>query len=64
LHTERRYTPPTAKTIPFEYTGNAAIAVIGAATGTRYGFPGPGVRVNVDERDARYLAKVPGMRAA
>lgn len=46
----------------FEYTGNTAMAVIGAVSRLRYTFIKPGSRVEVDARDQSSLAAVPHLR--
>jgi hypothetical protein len=48
--------------IVFEYTGNTAMAVIGAVSRLRYTFIKPGSRVEVDARDQTSLAAVPHLR--
>ena len=48
--------------ILFEYTGNTAMAVIGAVSRLRYTFIKPGSRVEVDARDQSSLAVVPHLR--
>jgi hypothetical protein len=48
--------------IVFEYTGNTAMAVIGAVSRLRYTFIKPGSRVEVDARDRTSLAAVPHLR--
>jgi hypothetical protein len=49
-------------TVSFEYTGETGITVLGPITRTRYNFPTPGARVDVDQRDAAYVAGVPKLR--
>lgn len=56
-----RVTPVTPRVF-FEYSGATAVAVTGRVSGARYVFRGPGVRVEVDPRDRRSLAGVPGLR--
>jgi hypothetical protein len=51
-------------TIAFEYTGQTSLTVVGAVSGRRYRFDGPGARVVVDPRDRPSLAKVPRLRQA
>jgi hypothetical protein len=66
-----RVSPPAETTRPaleagpkivFEYTGNTAMAVIGAVSRLRYTFIKPGSRVEVDARDRTSLAAVPHLR--
>lgn len=46
----------------FEYAGAIPLAVTGRVTGSRYIFRGHGSRVEIDPRDRRSLAGVPGLR--
>jgi hypothetical protein len=46
----------------FEYTGATAMTVKGAVTGQIYRFEGTGDRLEVDRRDAAYMAGVPRLR--
>jgi hypothetical protein len=46
----------------FEYIGQTGMTAIGGATGRRYRFDRPGVRVIVDPRDRPSLAAVPNLR--
>lgn len=48
--------------IAFEYTGQTGLSVLGAVSGRRYRFDGPGARVVVDPRDRPSLVKVPKLR--
>jgi hypothetical protein len=48
--------------VAFEYTGNTAMAVIGAVSRLRYTFIKPGAKVDVDVRDRASLAAVPHLR--
>ena len=65
---ERRFAddgrPGFAPKVVFEYTGNTAMAVIGAVSRMRYTFIKPGARVQVDARDRASLAAVPHLRQA
>ena len=54
-------TDPRPK-VAFEYTGNTAMAVIGAVSRLRYTFIRPGAKVEVDARDRVSLAAVPHLR--
>ena len=58
----RNVTPEARPKIVFEYTGNTAMAVIGAVSRLRYTFIKPGSRVEVDARDQTSLAAVPHLR--
>jgi hypothetical protein len=51
-----------ARTVDFVYLGNAALNVIGGATGRRYRFDGAGARLPIDRRDAPGLVAVPNLR--
>ncbi len=55
-------TPARRFTIWFEYTGERAATVIGAATGRRYRFDRPGAQVAIDPRDRIGLSKCPKLR--
>jgi hypothetical protein len=46
----------------FEYTGATAMTVKGAVTGQIYRFEGTGTKLEVDRRDAAYMAGVPRLR--
>jgi hypothetical protein len=48
--------------VVFEYTGRTGLTVIGAASGRRYRFDGPGARVVVNPRDRPSVARVPKLR--
>jgi len=48
--------------VQFEYTGPTGMTAVGAVTGQRYRFSGPGARVAVDARDRRSLLAVPRLR--
>jgi hypothetical protein len=50
------------RTVSFEYTGETGISVLGPITRMRYNFPAPGAQVEVDQRDAAYVAGVPKLR--
>jgi hypothetical protein len=50
------------RTVSFEYTGDTGIIVLGPITRTQYNFPAPGARIEVDQRDAAYIAGVPKLR--
>jgi hypothetical protein len=54
--------PDLRPRVAFEYTGNTAMAVIGAVSRLRYTFIKPGARVDVDPRDRTSLAAVPHLR--
>ncbi len=58
----RNATPEARPKIVFEYTGNTAMAVIGAVSRLRYTFIKTGSRVEVDARDHASLAAVPHLR--
>lgn len=58
----RNIAPEARPKIVFEYTGNTAMAVIGAISRLRYTFIKPGSRVEVDARDHTSLAAVPHLR--
>jgi hypothetical protein len=57
----RSATPP-ALPVGFEYVGATALTVVGPITRTHYRFPSPGARVQIDPRDAPYVAGVPNLR--
>jgi hypothetical protein len=52
------------QTVSFEFLGEAGISVVGPITRTRYRFNMRGTRIEVDRRDAAYLAGVPNLRRA
>ena len=54
--------PARRTTVRFRYTGDKALTVIGAMTGRRYRFGGPGAVVPVDVRDRGSLRKIPKLR--
>jgi hypothetical protein len=54
--------PGVQYAVVFEYTGRTGLTVIGAASGRRYRFDGPGARVVVNPRDRPSLARVPKLR--
>ena len=47
--------------VVFEYRGERHLTIFGRVTGLRYHFPGPGARVRVDARDARFLEVIRGL---
>jgi hypothetical protein len=51
-----------ASPVTFEYVGPTALSVQGPITRTSYRFSQTGVRLQVDPRDAAYLAGVPNLR--
>lgn len=53
---------PALQPVGFEYLGEAGISVVGPITRTRYRFNMRGTRIEVDRRDAAYLAGVPDLR--
>ncbi len=48
--------------VSFQYTGPTTMVAIGAVSGRRYLFHGPGACVEVDPRDRRSLAGIPRLR--
>ena len=54
--------PERHTAVYFEYTGKAALTVIGPATGVHYRFERPGARLAIDPRDRRSMAAVPSLR--
>jgi hypothetical protein len=54
--------PVRPGTATFQYLGRAGLTAIGAATGKRYRFSGPGASVPVDARDIHSLRAVPLLR--
>ena len=46
----------------FEYTGSTAMTVKGAITGHVYRFEGQGTRLEVDRRDASFMAGIPKLK--
>ena len=56
--------PAVRPTVVFEYTGQTAMAVIGAVSRLRYTFIKPGAKITVDARDRASLAAVPHLRQA
>ena len=53
---------PRTRSVAFEYVGETALRVMGPITRTPYRFRTTGARVEVDHRDAPYLAGVPNLR--
>lgn len=53
--------PPVSRVL-FEYVGRTGLTATGPLTGQHYRFEGPGMRVEVDGRDAPSLAAVPNLR--
>lgn len=51
---------PTVR--PLEYIGSTGLTVLGPATGRRYRFDAPGVRLAVDPRDWAGLARLAVLR--
>lgn len=49
---------------PLEYIGTTGLTVLGPATGRRYRFAAPGVRLAVDPRDWAGLARLAVLRPA
>jgi len=45
-----------------EYIGKTGLTVISPATGQRYRFDRPGMRLQIDPRDRLWLATVPNLR--
>ena len=56
--------PPPIRKVAFEYTGGTGLQVLGPVTKVRYRFPSQGTMVEVDARDAPYMAGVPNLRRA
>ena len=56
--------PKTPRAYYFQYVGKTALTALGAVTGHRYRFAGPGALLPVDERDAPSFAAVPNLRRA
>ncbi len=50
------------QSVGFEYVGETALTVLGPITGIHYRFRAPGARLEVDHRDAPYLACVPNLQ--
>ena len=48
--------------IRFEYVGATALTVVGPASGRQYRFASRGVRLTIDPRDRRALARIPALR--
>jgi hypothetical protein len=46
----------------FEYTGATAMTVKGAVTGQIYRFEKPGALLEVDRRDASFMAGIPNLK--
>jgi hypothetical protein len=49
-------------TIAVQYVGTTSFAVIGPVSGIRYSFAASGARLEIDARDRRLLATIPGLR--
>ncbi len=57
-----RSPPVRVKPVVYQYTGQASVTMVGAATGRHYRFQGPGARIEVDARDAYSLRASPHLR--
>jgi hypothetical protein len=55
----QRYLPAPRGAATFQYLGRTGLTAIGAASGKRYRFDGPGAIVPVDARDIHSLRAVP-----
>jgi hypothetical protein len=56
-----RVVPAPSTMIVFQYTGKTGMTVVGSGTGQTYRFSAPGLRVQIDARDAPSLAGVPNL---